>query len=88
MPTQTNEQLDDRLTKIEFTFAQLRWALLDANADEIGNLEAGGRNAEQVDKILHMLGRFIDPTAYASGINCPGPKCEPPDVSSPDGGGV
>ena len=67
--------LDDRLTRIEFVFAQLKWAAQDASAEERAALPNCGFSPEEVEKILCLLGSFASIIRTFQGIDCPGPRC-------------
>ena len=72
--------LDDRLTRIEFVFAQLKWAAQEACLEERAALPSCGFSPEEVEKILCLLGTFASvvrsfTNPNPSTIDCPGPRC-------------
>lgn len=54
----TIQELHDRLTRIEFAFAQLRWAVFDASPVERAALPSRGFSADEVERIVTLLGEF------------------------------
>ena len=75
MTQYTLSDLDDRLTRIEFVFAQLKWAAKDSSAEERALLPSCGLSPEEVEKILCLLGTFASIVRSFQSIDCPGPRC-------------
>jgi hypothetical protein len=80
MPEYDISDLDDRLTRIEFVFAQLQWATRDASPEERADLDSCGFSPEEVERLLCLLGKFASvvrtfANPNPSTIDCPGPRC-------------